>query len=110
MELKINQSEMLSLVLERTGLYIGYGSVERAKAFLDGYTACCGIVDGCYKGFNDWIARRFSVIKIDDWSTILIGIGKSEAESFELLKNLWLEYQVECQKEDEKIRIDGPNI
>lgn len=88
-----SQSEVLSLVIERPGLYIGHGSVRRAKVFLDGYTfACAGETDSRYKNFSNWISNRFSISTTHDWASIISFIGGSEAASFELLKELWKEY------------------
>jgi hypothetical protein len=88
----MNQSEFLTLILERPGLYIGHGSVVRAKAFVDGYSYCCGEADANYVGFSEWIAERFSLTTTHDWASIVTFMGGSEASSFQLLKELWQEY------------------
>ena len=97
--MKLTQSKMLSLIVEKPGLYIGHGSVERAKAFLNGYTAGCGEIDDTYRDFTAWVADRFSIVRTDDWATVIANLGKTEAESFELLKSLWSEYLGECRND-----------
>jgi hypothetical protein len=94
----MTQSELMDLIFERPGMYIGHESVVKMQAFVEGY----GFADiddnvqkrkdAAYNGFGQWVVDQRKTGQYS-WSAIATLIGGSEARAFGVAKELWLEYK-----------------
>jgi|CXWL01.1.fsa_nt_gi hypothetical protein len=96
----MTESELMDLILERPGLYIGHESVIKAEAFIRGFAFANpeGNIDPLYSGFTRWLIDRRGLGQYS-WSSILTMMGGSEASAFQLAKELWNEYKIIQEKE-----------
>jgi hypothetical protein len=103
----LKSSELLERILDRPAMYLGYESVPRMKAFIDGYEFAKGgksspVRDPLYVGFQDWVASRFQVKTSHSWASIIVFMGLSESGAFTLMKELWQEYKAEIRTAADK--------
>ncbi len=92
----MTEAEIMTLLLEKPGLYIGYGSVVRIEAFIAGYTFAKKKPDDLvYRGFGQWLRKKFDIRQDLSWTSIVCFVGQSEAEAFEITKELWKKYKME---------------
>jgi hypothetical protein len=99
----LQPSELLEKILERPPLFLGFASVPRMKAFIDGYifahfTSASEVNDSLYEGFQKYVTIRFGFEDSKSWASIIMFMGLSEAGSFRLAKELWKEYKIEMEK------------
>ena len=64
--------DLFEKILARPPLYVGYCSIIRIGAFMDGYAhagweAGEDSKNGLYKGFNEYVARRFKIESAHNW-------------------------------------------
>lgn len=64
-------AELFEKVLARPAMYVGSCSIVRIGAFMGGYwyaklEAGEDSEDDLYKGFNQWVARRFKITSAHD--------------------------------------------
>ncbi|MGB7069154.1 MAG: hypothetical protein WBD22_06640 [Pyrinomonadaceae bacterium] len=94
----MTESEILTLLLEKPGLYIGYGSVIRAFSFIEGYTfAMQRPTDLVYREFGQWLRKNFDIRQDLSWASIIYFVGQSEKGAFDLAKEMWPQYLKEVQ-------------
>lgn len=92
------EAELLTLLLDKTALYIEYPSVVKAKAFIDGYTfARQKPADPLYQEFGQWLRKKFEIRQDLNWASIVCFLGRSELGAFELAKKMWAKYLEEVQ-------------
>ncbi len=91
--MRVIESELMTLLLEKPALYIGYGSIPRIYGFIEGYTFARQIPnDLVYRNFGQWLRKRFEIRQDLNWISIISFIGQSETGSFDLAKRMWTEY------------------
>lgn len=79
-------------IKEKPGVYIGKPSLERLKAFLDGYLICLwerGEVDTKYPHpldglFDEYIHQRYKLNTDHNWADIIQFYSITEKQGFEL--------------------------
>lgn len=89
----MTQSELMDLIFERPGLYIGNGSVIRMESFIDGFTCGIGSIDDVYRGFGQWMIEKRLTRGQYRWSSVTTLIGGSEQEAFKVAREFWNEYK-----------------
>lgn len=94
----MTQSELMDLIFERPGLYIGYASVVRMQAFIDGFGfGSEESRDAIYGGFTQWLLDQRLTRGQYSWSAITTMIGGSEQTAFKVAKDYWYEYKTSLQ-------------
>ena len=92
-------AEMMTEILEKPGLYIGYGSVPRINAFIAGYMRGREEApDPIYGNFGQWLRKKFEIRQDLGWASIISFIGTGEAGAFELAKEMWAKYLLEIHE------------
>jgi|SRR4051794_6105180 hypothetical protein len=91
-------SETLDLVFNKPALYIGVKSVTRLRAFMDGYRLATETSEPTndhelYRGFHQWVAKRFRITTSHGWDSIILFMSSDERDAFDLAKELWYEYK-----------------
>jgi len=103
-----NPKELLALIREKPEMYIGFSSVVKLQAFLDGYwfaryemnggrnglsTANESLINGFPDiGFQKMVEERFSIVQSISWAEILTFVSGDERKGLELFWKLWDEY------------------
>ncbi len=86
----------MDLIFERPAMYLGFASVVRMEAFIQGYGLALFDAekggDPLYNGFAQWLVDRRGLGQYS-WSSIVTMMGGSEAAAFELAKDFWNEYK-----------------
>ncbi|MGB7069155.1 MAG: hypothetical protein WBD22_06645 [Pyrinomonadaceae bacterium] len=93
-------SELMDHIFARPEMYGGggYPSVSLIQSFMDGSIFAkknekSEIDDALYYGFHDWLVKRFGFGQSHDWGSIISFMGRSEANSVDMAKELWQEYK-----------------
>lgn len=86
--------DLLRKIKRRPGLYLGEPSLTKLKFFLDGYVlgARC---ESFSSGFNEWIAKKYNILKSYGWHDIILMESASEEEAFDNFFTLLNEYHQE---------------
>ncbi len=92
-EMPKSLTELTAQIRRRPDMYLGYPSVERLSAFLDGW--CMGRNDsenGLLNDFTHFCAKRFKISGSQGWWTIIQFYGSSELGSWKLFEEMWDAY------------------
>jgi hypothetical protein len=79
-------------------IYLGYPSLKKLKAFMDGYSNCSYDTTGSFElglfnGFQEWIEYKFFNKKIDhNWADIICFYNISDEVSFDKFYELLDEF------------------
>lgn len=109
-----DMKELLALIREKPEMYIGFSSVVKLQAFLDGYwfaryemnggrnglsTANEALMNGFQDiGFQRMVEERFSIVQSIGWAGILTFVSGDERKGLELFWKLWDEYLANPEK------------
>ena len=93
---------LLVKIREMPALYIGKKSVERLRAFVDGYSTCFGEIYGkeptILTGFNQYVAQKYKINTDHDWSSIIQFFSNTEESAFDMFYQLLDEFLEEREK------------
>jgi hypothetical protein len=100
----LNSSELLDKILQRPALYVGHESIKLIRAFIDGYEYATNNTtkDVLYANFTEWVAKRFNIMSMHDWASIISFMAVSEKGAFEMTIELWNEYKSDVEKQHKK--------
>lgn len=96
-------AEKFEEILKKPALYVGNCSVQKIRAFMDGYIDA-KLEDGekrkpdLYDDFGEWVRNRFQITTSHGWAEIVQFMSPSEAYAFQLTKELWDEYKLQIQE------------
>ena len=92
---------MLRHILKKPGLFLGGCSMQRLRAFLDGYLTCGRqhhlALDNSWD-FQDYVAWKYQAYGAQHWTSILRAHCTAEEEAFALLGDLLNEYEKEARQ------------
>lgn len=80
-----NIIELLYMIKQKPGLYIGYKSLQRLRCFIDGYRfamKCEGIDYDVitYNNFNEWIADKYNIREPILWDRYLLDLSNNNQD------------------------------
>ena len=80
--------ELLQKIKKRPGMYLGKTSLERLRAFLDGYhhqeLESQGMSEpDCLDGFTPYIQKRYHLNTDHDWSSVIQFFSTSDQNAFD---------------------------
>lgn len=96
----MNLSLVFEDALQQPVVYIGFKSVSRLRAFIDGYALAMERtnlpVENFTSSFNEWVAKRFRIQTAHSWASIILfmNMGNEDA-AFDMTKELWAQYKTE---------------
>lgn len=89
---------LLIKVLEKPGIYLGFPSITRLRAFLDGYEYAIYEEDSkqsriILEGFNEYVAKRYEIRSSHDWSSMILFMTTTEEKAFWEFYKLYQQYE-----------------
>jgi hypothetical protein len=102
-------TKVFEQVLERPAMYVGNTSIVRINAFMNGFSyakllAGEDVKDDLYRGFTEWVAKRFRIKSTHGWESIISFMAQSEATAYEMTKELWSEYKTQYQERAQSLK------
>lgn len=109
----MNETELLTLLLEEPAKYVGHESIEKINAFLNGYRNAVQMEpDPIYRDFSKWLRGKLRVTQDRNWLPIISFFGQGEVDTFNLAKEMWTEYlnEVDYKKQNTKTKVKLSSI